>query len=179
MAEPSWYEPLRAEWRPENVRLLLIGESAPDPGDGELRFFYAPTLSAHDNLFCGVIHALYDATALEPGTEKKPWLERLRADGVFLIDLVPHPINKGKKSLRRREWSQYADSCVAAALDLRPDGVVVCLAGVFKVLETPLRRANLPLLHSRPIPFPVPWWRQQFVAGVRTAVGDIVNARWT
>lgn len=176
MAEPSWYESLRAAWRPEHVRLLLIGESAPDAGEGEPRFFYAPTLSAHDNLFCGVVHALYDAKDLEPGTEKKLWLERLRDDGVFVIDLVPHPINKGKKSSRRQAWRQYADSCVAAALDLRPDGVGVCLSGIFKVLENPLRQANLPLLHSQPIPFPVPWWRQQFVAGVRAAVGDITNA---
>jgi hypothetical protein len=25
---------------------------------------------------------------------KTPWLDRLKADGVFLIDLVPYPVNK-------------------------------------------------------------------------------------
>jgi hypothetical protein len=95
MAEPSWYESLRAEWASRSC------ESSAHRGIGTRprgrRAEYASTLSAHDNLFCGAIHALYDAKDLEPGTEKKPWLERLRADGVLLIDLVPHPINKGKR----------------------------------------------------------------------------------
>ncbi len=37
-------ERLRAAYRPKRVEVLLIGESPPDPSDGELRFFYAPGL---------------------------------------------------------------------------------------------------------------------------------------
>jgi len=71
------------------VRLLLIGESAPDPGQAELRFFYAPTLTAHDNLFRGVSLSLYGQSPGRAGDSKRPWLDALRADGVYLIDLVP------------------------------------------------------------------------------------------
>jgi hypothetical protein len=35
----AWYEELGAAYRPEVVRLLLIGESPPDPGGGLRRFF--------------------------------------------------------------------------------------------------------------------------------------------
>lgn len=45
------YEELRNKYRPDDVVLLLIGESAPDPGQKEKRFFYAPVLTPHDNLF--------------------------------------------------------------------------------------------------------------------------------
>jgi hypothetical protein len=63
------YDELRERYRPGRVVLLLIGESAPDPAGAARRFFYAPTLTRHDNLFRGVIGALYGhrpAVALNP-----------------------------------------------------------------------------------------------------------------
>jgi hypothetical protein len=54
---------------------LLIGESAPDARATERRFFYAPTLTAADNLFRGVVAALYEP--IPPGRsggQKAPWL---------------------------------------------------------------------------------------------------------
>jgi hypothetical protein len=38
MREQVWYESLRDQWRPEQVRLLLIGESAPEPSGVNRRF---------------------------------------------------------------------------------------------------------------------------------------------
>jgi hypothetical protein len=32
----QWYEELRKKYRPEKIRILLIGESPPDPGDGNI-----------------------------------------------------------------------------------------------------------------------------------------------
>lgn len=52
------------------MRLLLIGESAPDPGSADLRFLYAPTLTAHGNLFRGVILALYGRSPGRAGDPK-------------------------------------------------------------------------------------------------------------
>jgi hypothetical protein len=53
-----WYEQLREQYRPDRLEVLLIGESPPDPGAGERRFFYASTLQI-DNLYRGVAQALY------------------------------------------------------------------------------------------------------------------------
>jgi hypothetical protein len=53
----AWYAELREMYRPERIGVLLIGESPPDPGYEEKRFFYAPTLSRFDNLFRGVVEA--------------------------------------------------------------------------------------------------------------------------
>src|SRR5690606_22746825 len=89
----AWYEELRATYRPRVVRLLLIGESPPDPGDGARRFFYAPTLS-HDNLYRGVAAAFYGTELGFDPSEKLAVLDRLRADGVWLIDAVDEPIDK-------------------------------------------------------------------------------------
>ena len=54
----AWYEQLRDQYRPARLEVLLIGESPPDPGAGERRFFYAPTLRI-DNLHRGVAQGLY------------------------------------------------------------------------------------------------------------------------
>jgi hypothetical protein len=84
--ELPWYGELRQRWRPNHVRLLLIAESAPaDHGEeSRRRFFYLDRLSRADNLFRGVVEALYGVTQLDSRTEPKtPWLERLRAVGVF------------------------------------------------------------------------------------------------
>jgi hypothetical protein len=168
MREEPWYTTLREHYRPERVRLLLIGESAPDPGAGERRFFYAPALGP-DNLFRGVVHALYD----ERPTTKQPWLDRLRADGVFLIDLVPFPVNKLKTSEKRQAHRSHVPQAVEAARSLAPAGIVICHGPTFRALAQPLRDAGLPLLHDDPIPFPLGNWRERFVADFRAAVGAL------
>ena len=38
---PRHLQRLREQWKPKQVRLLLIGESAPDSGQAAVRFFYA------------------------------------------------------------------------------------------------------------------------------------------
>lgn len=116
------YQQLRTRWKPCKVRLLLIGESAPDPGQAEMRFFYAPTLSAHDNLYRGVVLALYGRGPGSAGDPKQPWLERLQADGVFLIDLLPFPVNGLGSGERRAARRAHVSACVAetVAIGRRP-----------------------------------------------------------
>lgn len=68
--EDAWYADLRRAWRPEAVRLLLVAESAPDPKSATRRFFYAPQLSQHDNLFRGVVEALYAVSRARRATRR-------------------------------------------------------------------------------------------------------------
>ena|ERR1700677_5370573 len=77
------YEQLRIKYRPVRVEVLPIGESPP-ASDKEKRFFYCERL-LQDNLYRGIVHAVY---GLETGfdvREKTLNLERLRADG-FLVN---------------------------------------------------------------------------------------------
>lgn len=172
MREQVWFESMRDQWRPAPVRLLLVGESAPDFSGDQRRFFYAPTVSQYDNLFRGVIEALYGHSGLRKGEDRAPWLERLRTDGVYLIDLVPYPVNGLTAQDRRRARQDHVDSCVAAIDRLAPDGVVICHAPTFRELREPLRRTGARLLHDQPIPFPLGNQRARFVAAVRAAVRD-------
>jgi hypothetical protein len=167
------YDDLRARHRPERVRLLLVGESAPDPGAAELRFFYAPVLHKADNLFRGVVQALFDASPGRAGDLKAPWHARLTAKGIYLIDLVPFPVNKLSGRERSQARRAHVDDCVAEARAVEPRGIVVCHKPTFKVLSEPMRAAGLPLLHQEGIPFPLGNQRAAFVAGFRAALARL------
>lgn len=173
MDEDPWYESLRLQWRPARVRLLLIGESAPDvsAAPAARRFFYAPILTRADNLYRAVVFAMY--TPQEPlraGDLKEPWLARLKADGVYLIDAAPYPINHLTAARRRQVRLEHADACVAQAQALQPDGVVVCHGPTFEDLASRLRTSGLPVLHSEALPFPLGNHRARFIAGFNAAV---------
>ena len=96
MTDHLWCSDRRARWKPDAVRSLLISESAPDDG-GDIanrRFFYDDTLTGKDGLFREVVRALYNYPPLVSGRgQKVPWLQRLKDDDVFLIDLAPVPVN--------------------------------------------------------------------------------------
>lgn len=170
VADVSWYTVLREAHRPTRVRLLFVGESAPDLGATERRFFYGPILDRHDNLFRGVVEAMFDAAAGRAGDAKAPWLDRLKAGGAYLIDLVPFPVNKLPARDRARARRDHVDACVAEAGSLRPSGIIVCHSATFDVLAKPLRTAGLPLLHDERIPFPLGNHRASFVTKVRAAL---------
>jgi hypothetical protein len=170
VAAPSWYDALRNGYRPPRVRLLLVGESAPDPGATERRFFYGPILDRRDNLFRGVVEAMFGASPGRAGDAKAAWLARLKAEGVYLIDLVPFPIDKLPPRDRARARREHVAACVEEAGVLAPEGIIVCHAASFDVLAKPLRAAGLPLLHEERIPFPLGNHRAAFVAKVRAAL---------
>jgi len=167
------YAELREAYRPERVRVLLIGESAPDPGAAERRFFYAPVLDRRDNLFRGVVEALFGESPGRAGDPKAPWLARLKDMGVYLIDLVPFPVDKLVARERARARRDHVTACVEQARSLQAGGIVVCHSPSFGVLAEPLRRAALPLLHEERIPFPLGNHRAAFVAKVRAAIARI------
>lgn len=165
--EDAWYSRLREHWKPTQVRLLMIAESAPDDSGDEAqrRFFYADKLGA-DNLFRSVVDAMYGATKDNlKRTGKRPWLERLRNDGFFLIDLASGPVNALGSTARRRILRAAVPGCVVRAAAMKPSGIIVVKVDLFALLATPLTTAGLPLLHETPIPFPLGNTRAAFTEG--------------
>lgn len=173
----TWYEELRWLHRPKKIRVLLVGESAPDPGAKERRFFYASTLDRRDNLFRGVVTAFYGMKPGVAGDAKKPWLDRLVTDGVFLIDLVPFPVDKLTARARAKTRRDHIDACVQTAKSLAPLGIIVCHRPSFLALAPALKAAKLPLLHDAPIPFPLGNHRERFVRDVNAALGRMPAAK--
>lgn len=170
MTENPWYSQLREVWKPSHVRLLLIAESAPDDGGdpSRRRFFYSERLGP-DNLFRGVVAAMYGVTSHDLAQRgRRPWLERLHQDGFYLVDLVPHPVNASQAHLRRRR-AEYVNDCVQRASELNPDGVIVVKKDLYPLLQGPIRAAGLTLLHDSGIAFPLGNTRGEFITEFNTA----------
>lgn len=173
MSEDLWYSERRERWRPKRVRLLLVAESAPDDG-GDLsnrRFFYEDDLTGHDGLFREVVRVLYDSPKLTSGPgAKRPWLARLQADGVYLIDLAAVAVNELDAASRARALTRNIEATVRAAKEVEPEGVVLIKQNVFDLLERPIRSAGLPLLHDEFVHFPGSGqqknFRERFAAAV-------------
>lgn len=167
--EMEWYEHLREKYRPAVLKVLLIGESPPDPGAGERRFFYAPTLT-YDNLYRGVAQAVYGDRDDFDIQKKCETLEHLRDDGFWLIDAVESPINKSSPSDRRRAIDAAVPRLVERCKELAPEGVMICHGLVYESAASALRAAGINLLHTVPLPFPLGNWRAKFIEGFRRAL---------
>ena len=168
--DTTWYEELRGRYRPEDLRIILIAESPPDPGSAERRFFYAPRLT-HDNLYRGVADALYGDEPSFDLRAKRAVLDRISADGYWLIDAVEHPINRDSRSARRAAIKAATPALVERCQDHDPRrGVIICHAEVYKAAASPLRQADIAVLHDEPLPFPLGNWRAKFVRGFRQAL---------
>lgn len=167
----EWYEQLRDQYRPEELKVLPIGESPPNPGAGERRFFYSSTLS-YDNLYRGVALAVYGDRDDFNIQNKKDTLERLRDDGFWLIDAVENPINKSSPPARRHAISAAVPRLVERCGELAPErGVIICHDPVYQAAAPALLAADVRLLHSVALPFPLGNWRAKFVEGFRKALG--------
>ncbi|WP_146072836.1 hypothetical protein [Cryobacterium sp. Y62] len=170
--EEPWYSLLREQWKPDSVHLLLIAESAPDDrGDPTQRyFFYADHLGGADNLFRSVVQAMYGTTKVDlKQSGKRPWLERLRSDGFYLIDLAPYPVNAGSQAARTRVLRESVAGCVKRAQALNPDEVVVVKSNLYPMLAGPLRAAELSVRQEAGIPFPLGNKRAEFVSAFNDA----------
>lgn len=168
----AWYEELRERYRPARINVLLIAESPPDPGAGDRRFFYAPTLS-YDNLYRGVAESVYGGRDDLSIGDKVEVLERLRDDGFWLIDAVEDPINKTSPAARRRAIADGVPRLVGLCQELQPErGVIICHGLVYELAAPALRAAGVPLLHDVPLPFPLGNWRARFVAEMRRALAS-------
>lgn len=166
----TWYEKLREQYRPTQVRVLLIAESPPDPGSGDRRFFYSPSLTI-DNLYRGVAEAVYGERGDVNLRDKPTVLKRLKEDGFWLIDATDHSINKKTPAIRVREIAAAAPRLVERCLEIAPQtGVIVCHTKVYAAVASRLREAGVTVLHDEPIPFPLGNWRAQFVSRFRSAL---------
>jgi hypothetical protein len=166
----TWYDKLREEYRPECLRVLLIGESPPDPGERERRFFYAPTLAKEDNLYRGVVKALYEDEGVDI-RDKPVVLARLRNEGYWLIDAVDEPINKKTRAQRRRLIRARLPDLIRTCVELAPEcGVIVCHDLVYQVAAASLGEAGVRVLHDESLPFPIGNWRHRFAEGLGRAL---------
>jgi hypothetical protein len=177
MADEPWYEQLRERWRPERVRLLIIDEAAPElAADAKHEFFYSPTVVSWDPLFRAVVEVYFDGEFPPAGADKAPYLERLRDEGVYVIEAIPFPVGAYSRAERPHLTARFGRAAIERAAALQPEGVLVAFNSGFRSLGPGLKAAGLRLLHDGPVPFPRGRYRDQFLAGLKAAVARQAEA---
>ena len=142
-------------WRPDRINLLLVAEAPPSALD---RYFYFEDVPTHDSLFRHVVEAVLGE---KPTRDKAPYLDELRTQGVFLIDLSVDPFDDRREAIPR---------CVPDLLrrvrDLNPARIVLIGAAVYDAAYAALGQAGLPIVDQR-LPYPGSGQQRRFLEGFR------------
>ncbi len=166
-------EILREAYKPPKgqLKVVFLGESRPDPGEGQPRMFYIPHLSSHDNLFRGLMRALYDAGSADLKGNKSYWMERFKTDGFWLLDVVPYPVNRLPPKERKAAILSSVDFTLSRIKREPPShGIIVCHAATYRVIKPRLDLSRIKVLHDTPIPFPLAADTPRFIKTVRESL---------
>ena len=144
------WENLRANYRPDNIRVLFVGESPPTSG----KFFYRENST------------LYYATK-EAFNNPYNFLIKFQNWGFFLDDLVLFPINRFDEMKRKAERLDHQDELAARLMEYQPLAVVTVMKGIKSHVDTAMELAGLSVINYA---LPFPWseqYRIQYVNGLR------------
>jgi hypothetical protein len=106
----------RLRYRPERITTLFVGESAPHSGD----FFYFGNTN--------MTRIMKQAIAPEIANDLE-FLDRFKACGWYLDDLVLVPINKMECRERRSHWLRSQPSLKVRIAEYQPLAIVTLLIG--------------------------------------------------
>ena len=159
-------EQLRSRYRPADVRVLFVGESAPAGGT---HFYFA-----NSNLFRATREAFGRGLGVAQPPNGEAFLEWFRELGCWLVDLADRPVNQ----LSSRERAGVVEAGVPRLAGvLRETSPERTLVLIRRVAPSVRRAAALAGFDERAIdvlPFPIRQWRSTYVeqlAGIMRHVG--------
>jgi hypothetical protein len=116
-------EATRTRFRPERITTLFVGESAPASGD----FFYY----GNNAMLRHMQRAVEDSLGGDGGD----FLERFKAYGWYLDDLVLTPVDKLTRSERNAKCLDAQSSLAARIAEHRPLAIVSLLIGIKTIVD--------------------------------------------
>lgn len=149
MARP---EQLRSRYKPDEVRVLFVGESPPAGGT----FFYA----ANSNLYLATEEGFLGAM---PRLRDRPFLKSFQSLGCYLDDLCLVPVNKLPKREKREKRKEGELALARRMKRLSPRAIVVVVLGIVPNVRRAASQAGLADVPIHGLPFPGQWHRQRYV----------------
>ena len=156
------YERLRWQYRPDEIDLLLAGESRPAGGT----FFYL----ANSNLYYATHEAFQ--RALGPMPAGDAFLSLLRDRRTWLYDLADAPVDRMRGRPRRAAVQERVSELVELLRQERPRVVVAIKKDLEPTVRHALEDAGLDSDRLRVLPFPLYQWRRVYVQGLAALISD-------
>ena len=162
----SGIDDLRNHYRPERVRVLLVGESSPA---GATHFY-----RANSNLFHATRDGFQQALDYTEVPDKTEFLGFFHDNGWWLVDLADRPMNRLSRSQRRRVAKAGVPHLTKTIDEACPE-LVIAVGETY--VETPtrvaVRRARHEPRATVALPFPLYKGRQEYVEGIALAIRSI------
>lgn len=137
-------EEIRLTYKPERVKVLFMGESAPIAGT----FFYKA-----DSL-CGYTQKAFAQVFEDAGTKLGyDFLDYFKAKGCYLDDLCLTPVNALSKVERKSCWQKGVPLLATRLAEYKPDAVITILLGTSDYIGEACDRAKLGNVKRFAIPF--------------------------
>ena len=171
--DESGISELRDSYRPERVRLLLVGESSPCSG----KHFYL----ADSPLFCATREAFMEALGETKVPVGRDFLAFFRGAGCWLVDLADRPVNHLKRGSARRQRRKIVGAGVPRLSrtihETNPELVVVIgKTFVERPANKAVREARYDLNRVWVLPFPRQEYRPAYVGGLSTVITSTLDA---
>jgi hypothetical protein len=137
---------LREEYRPDPIRVLLVGESPPASG----KFFYA----ANSRLYAATLEAF---SRFVPGLQPKDFLKEFKRMGFYLMDLCNEPVNHLRDPDRLEKRVQgirlLADWLKSIPAD-QPQAVISVMKDIRPYVQEALDLSGRKQIELDSVPFP-------------------------
>jgi hypothetical protein len=160
-------EDLRRLYRPEEVRVLFVGESPAAGGD----FFY----KSNSQLLRYTWKAFELALGVSvPGAAQ--FLDCFTAMGCYLDDLCTAPVNRMDRKVRFRSRDEGAPQLAARMALVRPGAVVGIMLGIQKHVRKALCRAGLEEVPLYFLPFPSRGNQSRYVEGLAAVLRSLKDS---
>lgn len=157
------YDEIRKKYQPDRIAFLLIAESPPPAPhiQSSRQFYYADRIRKDDRLFTNTIRAIYPETAdtPEPALEaqKESWLQRLKQDGVYMIEALEdsqeHEVTKKDRQARIRAALPRLIERVGQLANADTK-IILIKSNVFDVAAEPLRQSGFTVLNTELVDYP-------------------------
>lgn len=157
------FESIREQYRPERVKLLLVGESPPSNG----RFFYQR--SAMTTFTSRPFEKVFDVQFLD----NQEFLQFFKEKGCFLEDLSHDPVDKLPKK-EREERLQAAVSDFAETINtINPPVVAIVLKKIEQFVKEAISESGLsPMTYT--LPFPGNGYQNEYIDALIPIVAEHV-----
>ncbi len=152
-------ESLRLRYKPDNIRLLLIGESPPASG----KFFY---LSSAMTKFTSLA---FEKAHRRTFNNDSDFLEYFKSCGCYLDDLSHIPVNNLNRHKREQQLRDCVDPLSKRIREANPSVIVICLRKIEGYVKEAVNKSGCnPKLYT--LPYPGHGYQNDYIEGLASII---------